>query len=166
MILDHVKLLRWYNDYMGKLLTATSTIWELKNFWLKVKEWSANYSSSGFDCHVDDEVSKPPDFESPINFADPNRELHSQIKSGNKGSKARTVAARSQPQRRCKHMPQASSQTSIADLQIAKEALEIEELLGLKIISNKLEATRRITNTLKKVRKLSVQREPDKQTNN
>ena len=77
-------------------------------------------------------MSKPPGFESPINFADPNCKSHPQIKSGNKGSKARTVAARSQPQRRCKQkqMPQASSQTSIADLQTAKEALEIGELLG------------------------------------
>jgi len=75
-------------------------------------------------------VSKPPGFESPINFADPNCESHPQIKSGNTGSKARTIAARSQPQRRCKQMPQASSETSIADLQTAKEALEIGELLG------------------------------------
>ena len=65
----------------------------------------------------------------------------------------KVVSARTQAPQRCKQMSQASSQTSATNFQIAKEALEIRELLGIKVTSNKKAATRRIINTPKKARK-------------
>ena len=109
-----------------------------------------------------DELSKPPGFESPIDLVDPIRETHPQNKSGKMGIKIKVVSAKTQAPRRCKQMSQASSQTSAANFQIAKEALEIRELLGIKVTSNKKAAARRITNTLKKARKTPLQSQLDK----
>jgi len=59
-------------------------------------------------------------------------------------------------------MSKASGHTSATNLQIAKKELQIRELLGLKVTTNKKAATR-ITNTLKQARKTYLKSQLDKQ---
>jgi len=72
-------------------------------------------------------------------------------------------SASTQAPRRCRPKSQPSSQTSVANLQITKEALQIGEFLRLKVIANKKAATTRITNTMKKAMKAHLHSQLDKQ---